>query len=369
LLMEFGVVIGMFFLIGFTMFMLPPVPGIPVYIVGGILLSARARDVEGVGFWGGMVIAIFESLLIKICAVCGQYTIGFYMGKSVKVQQLVSVDKVFTRAIEQVLDTRGLNLPKVSVLVGGPDWPTSVLCGILKLNLFQCCLGTIPVLLVSSPCVIAGAFLSNPGLKTEDAKRRLSEFTSTPAPGSKGGEAWSTLSTTALALSFMMQLAGMILALYYIQEVVHRQGEELAKPRPEHEAVAALTRKEADYVQQYNEAIAWPTMLKSRKRLISASTGAMLLSTFMFVMMDEACFRPFAVSSKISDAYDQNGLNGSVLNLVMPMGWFANFCFFLASTLHIAFLKWAGKEAHKRLEELLESRPPPVDDQEDEDQI
>merc|ERR1719182_653257 len=106
--------------------------------------------------------------------------IGYYMGKSVKVQQLIQVDKKFTRAIEQILDTRGLNLPKVSILVGGPDWPTSVLCGILKLNLFQCCLGTLPVIFVSAPCVIAGAFLANPGKVTED-ERRLSDSSTTTA--------------------------------------------------------------------------------------------------------------------------------------------------------------------------------------------
>eukprot|EP00427_Karlodinium_veneficum_P006539 CAMPEP_0169178254 /NCGR_PEP_ID=MMETSP1015-20121227/66961_1 /TAXON_ID=342587 /ORGANISM="Karlodinium micrum, Strain CCMP2283" /LENGTH=800 /DNA_ID=CAMNT_0009253127 /DNA_START=56 /DNA_END=2458 /DNA_ORIENTATION=+ len=247
---SFVMVLVIFFIIGFTMFMLPPVPGIPVYICAGIVLSARARNIEVVGkFWGGMCIAILESLVLKICAVCGQYSIGYYLGKSVKVQQMVSVDKVPIRAIEQILSLRGLNLPKVSVLVGGPDWPTSVLCGILRINLLQCCIGTLPVIFVSTPCVVAGAFMSNPALETEDS-RRLSGVT-TPAPTDKEGEIWDTLSTTALAGSFLVQLAGMVLALYFIQEVVHRDGEELAKPRKEHEAVAALTRREADYVQEY----------------------------------------------------------------------------------------------------------------------
>jgi hypothetical protein len=350
---SFVGVLCIFFIIGFTMFMLPPVPGIPVYICSGIVLSARARNIEGVGkFWGGMCIAIVESLILKLCAVCGQYSIGYYMGKSVKVQQLVSVDKVPIRAIEKILMTRGLNLPKVSVLVGGPDWPTSVLCGVLKLNLFQCCLGTLPVIFVSSPCVIAGAFMSNPG-KTAD--RRLSGGTTTPAP-KKEGEIWDTLSTTALALSFLLQLAGMVLALYFIQEVVHKHGEDLAKPRKEHEAVAALTRQEADYVAEYNNALAWPTLIKSRKYLLLVSTICMLISTFMFVMMDEACFRSFAVSNKISDPFDQDGLEGNVLNIVLPPGWVATGAFFLASALHFAFLKWAGAEARKRLKALLDSR-------------
>lgn len=368
-------VIVIFFIIGFTMFMLPPVPGIPVYITSGIILAARARDIDEVGnFWGGMCIAIIESLVLKICAVCGQYSIGYMMGKSVKVQQLIAVDKVFTRAIEKILDTRGLNLPKVSVLVGGPDWPTSVLCGILKLNLFQCCLGTLPVIFVSAPCVIAGAFLSNPGKKSQasDAARRMADaatetFTTTFIL-EKEDETWSTLSTAALACSFMLQLAGMVLALYYIQEVVHRDGEELGQLRPEHEAVAALTRREADYVNEYTNVLAWGTLLQSRKRLIVASTCSMLMSTFMFVMMDEACFRSFQVSSEIGAKYDKGGLNGNVMNLVMPLGWFATACFFFASSLHIAFIRWAGTEAAKRLAETLDARPP-VDDDDDGDRL
>jgi hypothetical protein len=300
-----------------------------------------------------MIIAIFESLVLKLCAVCGQYSIGFFMGKSVKVQQMVSVDKVPIRAIEQILSVRGLNLPKVSVLVGGPDWPTSVLCGILRISLAQCCLGTLPVIFVSTPCVVAGAFMSNPAAVTDT--RRLSA-TVTPEPTSTEKEKWDTLSTTALAGSFLVQLAGMVLALYFIQEVVSRDGEELAKPRKEHEAVAALTRREADYVQEYNKTIAWPNLLKSRKYLILASNAMMLLSCFMFVMMDEACWRTFAVASKIGDPYDQDGLAGNALNIILPLGWLATGCFFCACLLHFAFLRWAGSEAKKALATLLASR-------------
>merc|ERR1719453_873972 len=81
---SFVAVIVILFIIGFTMFMLPPVPGIPVYITSGIVLSARARNIPEAGnFWGGMCIAVFESLVLKICACCGQYMIGHFMGKSV----------------------------------------------------------------------------------------------------------------------------------------------------------------------------------------------------------------------------------------------------------------------------------------------
>merc|ERR1712137_853234 len=156
-------VIFTFFIIGYLMFLLPPIPGVPVYMCSGIVIAARANKSDGPGYVWGIIIAIFVSFTLKLAAVCGQYAIGYMMGKSVRVQQIVGVDKVITRALEQILLAKGLDLAKVSVLVGGPDWPTSVLCGILKLNVFQCVLGTTPVIVLIFPCVIAGAFLSGPG--------------------------------------------------------------------------------------------------------------------------------------------------------------------------------------------------------------
>jgi hypothetical protein len=43
---------------------------------------------------------------------------------------------------------RGVTLAKVSILIGGPDWATAVLTGILELNVFAMLLGTLPVVLL-----------------------------------------------------------------------------------------------------------------------------------------------------------------------------------------------------------------------------
>merc|ERR1719327_2619027 len=154
-----AVVCILVFLIGSTMFLLPPVPGLPVYIFAGILLGAKGTQTPAVGFWGGIAIASFLSLFTKLCACVGQYMIGYFLGRSVKVQQLIGVDKVPTRAIEKVLKSRGLNPGKVALLVGGPDWPTSVTCGIIGVNIPQMLLGTLPVGTLLIPCVLAGACL------------------------------------------------------------------------------------------------------------------------------------------------------------------------------------------------------------------
>merc|ERR1719352_1899795 len=99
------------------MFMLPPVPGVPVYIFGGIILSARAKSTD-LGEVGGILIATLIGYTLKLCAVAGQWSIGIFMGKSIKIQKMVGVDTVGIRAIEDILKRPGLSLPKVGILVG-----------------------------------------------------------------------------------------------------------------------------------------------------------------------------------------------------------------------------------------------------------
>eukprot|EP00929_Paragymnodinium_shiwhaense_P078938 TRINITY_DN40972_c0_g1_i1.p1 TRINITY_DN40972_c0_g1~~TRINITY_DN40972_c0_g1_i1.p1 ORF type:complete len:1056 (+),score=222.94 TRINITY_DN40972_c0_g1_i1:154-3321(+) len=336
------VVIIVFFVVGLTMFLLPPVPGIPVYVTSGIVISARARTIDGIGFWGGVIIAIFESFILKLVAVCGQYMIGVYMGKSVKVQQLVAVDKVFTRAIEKILKTRGLNLPKVSVLVGGPDWPTSVLCGILRLNLLQCVIGTVPVILVSTPCVLAGAFMTTPDPPAAAGADDVSK--------GSASSIWSTLYSFMLGISAMVQMASGVLALYFIQEYVHRYGDELAEHRPEHNPVAALTRAEAEYERALAHVSDMKVLPPGHRCLLLASSACMLCSLFFFMFMDEACFRPFEVNSRICDDFAENGLQCDVLNLVKGPGWLAMSVFFVACALHFSYTKVIAGSAKRELD-------------------
>jgi len=333
---NFIAVLFIFFLIGYTMFLLPPVPGIPVYVCSGIIIAAQARSLA-IGFVGGIIIAIFLSLVLKIAAVCGQYSIGYFLGKSVKIQQLVGVDKVPIRSVEKILLRRGLDLGKVAVLVGGPDWPTSVLCGILNLNLFQCCLGTLPVILVSSPCVLTGAFMAGPKDNMTESEQSV----------------WDTLANTALAASGVGQLASGVIAMYYIQEVVNKHGEELAAPRPEHEAVRQLTIAEKESNEVYAEVVNWNTLPKFWLGVISTSSIFILTSLFIFMFLDEACFESFQVSDKVSDPDGMDcgaNLGCAMLGLVKtdtPLGWGALFLFFFACFLHVVFSKYASRQAKK----------------------
>jgi hypothetical protein len=339
---EFVMVCVIFFIIGFIMFMLPPVPGLPVYMSSGVVLAARARSMD-IGFVGGTLAAVVLSFILKLLACCGQYMIGFGLGKYVKIQQQVGVDKVFIRAVQMILEKPGMPLSKVSVLVGGPDWPTSVLCGILRLNLLSIVLGTCPVIFVSTPVVLSGAFMAGPNesQSENDADAGI----------------WETLTPVMIGIAAGGQLASAVVAVYYIQEVVFEHGFELAKPRKEHEPVARLTKAEQEYVQAYNEVLLWHKLPRSHKLPLMASSLGLMLSNFVFVFMDEACFREFKVNKKIGDPFDEQGLDGNALNIIKWPGILGHIIFIGATFMHFGFLQWAkraGKMQQLRNRQIMD---------------
>lgn len=59
---------------------------------------------------------------------------------------------------------------KIGILCGGPDWPTSVLCGIMRLELIPILIGTFPVFFLIIPTVITGALTYMASLETEDGE-------------------------------------------------------------------------------------------------------------------------------------------------------------------------------------------------------
>jgi len=55
----------------------------------------------------------------------------------------------------KIVLSKPMSVAKVSILVGGPDWPTSVMCGILHLDPVGVLLGTTPVALLILPTILA----------------------------------------------------------------------------------------------------------------------------------------------------------------------------------------------------------------------
>jgi len=330
---AYGLVFILVGVIGFIMFLLPPVPGSAVYMFAGIVIGSKSQN-ESIGFLPGTILGTVLALVTKLCACTGQYGIGYGLGGSVKVQQLIGVDKVPTRALEKILKQTGLKPGKVAILVGGPDWPTSVTCGILKLSIPQMLIGTLPVYFVSiAPQTLMGAML-------------------TKETGESG--LWTMVAAMCTGISVVGQIIAMCLCVYYTTNEIEHNHEELAKPRDEHKAVEELSRKEETFVNFYKEVtnlkslyVKWPMMVY----LIAASVVLQLISFFVFaadfVLTEKLVFNKFAMKNRIDETYEAGGLNGNVLNLIMPgegqdgppTGHITLAIFGFATLLHICYSK------------------------------
>mmetsp|Transcript_117151 Transcript_117151/g.303942 ORF Transcript_117151/g.303942 Transcript_117151/m.303942 type:complete len:1030 (+) Transcript_117151:146-3235(+) len=153
--LSFSMILVTTFAAGMFLFMLPPVPGPPIYLFGGFVISDKCPF----GFWWGTVICIVLCFVLKLtaCAV-QQKLIGGCLSGSMWVKRACGVHTPLMRAIERVLRKPGLSFGKVMILCGGPDWPTSVLAGILGISVFQCELGTCPIMLSIAPLSLSGSF-------------------------------------------------------------------------------------------------------------------------------------------------------------------------------------------------------------------
>lgn len=113
----------------------------------------------------GVVIILFLAFGLKLMA-CSiqQKIIGECLSKSETVLEMCAVHTPFMQVIKKLLEPeKCMTLAKCSILAGGPDWPTSVLAGILKIALLPCLLGTLPCFLLSSSAALSGAMLSRKG--------------------------------------------------------------------------------------------------------------------------------------------------------------------------------------------------------------
>mmetsp|Transcript_86601 Transcript_86601/g.244914 ORF Transcript_86601/g.244914 Transcript_86601/m.244914 type:complete len:474 (+) Transcript_86601:2738-4159(+) len=110
-------------------------------------------------------------------------------------------------------------MAKVSILVGGPDWPTSVMCGIMGLPLLPVLVGTLPVALLIIPTVLSGSFTYLGSLGTTygtEPDEGVDDW-----PSSYPDWAWcSTAASLAMTLTAGVQTGSMFLAAHYLSKEI-----------------------------------------------------------------------------------------------------------------------------------------------------
>jgi len=120
--MPLGTVTAILAGIGMIMFLLPPVPGVPIYLTLGIVIIPVGRDALGGIVWC-MLYALGVSLCLKLLAcTLQQKMIGGLLEHKVGVRQFCGVNSSLMRSMKLLLRQPGISLDKVSILVGGPDW-------------------------------------------------------------------------------------------------------------------------------------------------------------------------------------------------------------------------------------------------------
>lgn len=321
-------VLVILFFVGQILFLLPPIPGVPIYLVAGLVITERCQY-DGIGLLWGVVVACLFSFAVKMVAIIlQQKLIGEHWASNVSVRKMVGVQTVGIRAVEHILERKGLHTDKVAVLVGGPDWPTSVLTGILRLHLAETLLGSAPCFLLIIPVVLSATCMAK---ATVDVERQ---------------EQWMCLAQAMLMLSALTQAAAMIVAGFYLHRVANEHFAELNQIRSEDKEVVEAVKQDRALKSEYQKRAGWPsTPMYMRAVLVS---GAMCMTLAAYLMVMPSCmrsgfgstfggppFRHFTLSDKISDLP-----GGSLAAIVNGSGWVILSLLVVSSCCLIAHFFW-----------------------------
>lgn len=290
--LPFFTVLGIFYMTGLCLFLLPPVPGVPVYLFGGVVLTAKLQDQYRffdqeksgeAGFWCAVFLISCICLTLKLLAVfMEQKCIGEQLSRSVLVRKTVGVNSVAIRAIGRVLREKGLSRGKMAILVGGPDWPTSVLTGILKLNPVEMLIGTIPVLALIIPCVMAGAFQLRVG-------------------GEDDTGIWGTVSAMTLLIAAGTQSVSLMAAVFYTDAAIAKYGNELRDPSLDDQEVLALTKKDEVRSMNLKATTHWSNIPIYLRALMFCSVGLHSIACHILQWFSSSCFMEY----DLTDDYEK----------------------------------------------------------------
>jgi len=198
-------------------------------------------------------------------------------------------------------------MAKVAVLCGGPDWPTSVITGILGLPLFEMLYGTLPVVVLIFPVIVAAGF-------------KLEVKHTGAVDDESDADRWfRQASAIALATAAILQCLASLLAAYFAQLImddfethVASRGSSWQQDSQEVEvlvAVAAEERKAEDLRQRLRWALL-PFLIRA-----SLLLGTLLASTTVYLVINpwKPAFEKVDIQEKVSE----------LDHLINPAGWCA----------------------------------------------
>ena len=311
-----GVATAIIVLVGLGLFLLPPVPGAPIYLAAGVLLTENGTK-NGMTVVMAVCYANAISLSTKLVAcTLQQKVIGSNLKHRLAVRRLCSVNSAVVRTMRLVLLEPGLSLAKVTILVGGPDWPTSVLCGILGLDLLPILLGTLPVFLLILPTVMGGAFLS-----IDESYAQVA-------------------SVLSVACAAAVQTGSLVVAAVELDKQMAARKDELDDV-PIDEEVRAADDADAERRRRLAANTRWARVPGTWRAALAAATVFMTASSYLCTYWSSDCFREFAIDDSVAKRL------GHWSRILKPPGVFALALFTASCVIHGAFhFGWFRHQTH-----------------------
>ena len=195
--------------------------------------------------------------------------IGEPLGSIVSVRAMVSPNSRIMKAINFLLRQPGVTLAKVSIMCGGPDWPTSVLCGFLKLSLPNLLLGLTPV----------------PDDRAHHPHGRLPQ----PATAS-----YNNLVPLMFLIVLFVQLVLGVGMMHYVNHAYRYHGDEI-DAIPDDEEVKALEAREAGRNKVRKEVSKFENLPAGIRYFKVLATIVMVISAYALNMMSSRLFKPFGL--------------------------------------------------------------------------
>ena len=253
------------------------------------MITALETQVPSLGYVGSLVVVCLIGQMLKFNAIVIQQKVfGELLGSYTAIRSACAVNSVSIKAIRLILSEPGMSIAKVAILVGGPDWPTSVLTGILKLDVFEMLYGSIPCLMVVVPSTLSGAFMIK--------------------AGNEGGT-WESISLITISLTALSQMCIMGTACYFIEEVaLHRRDEIDAIP--DDAEVKEEDIKIEDDLAKLKEATDWNAVLSwPHKLMLLFGAFCMTVACYLWQFLGTWCFEDFEITDKVAVKLHGNAWN------------------------------------------------------------
>ncbi len=153
-----------------------------------------------------------------------------------------------------------------------------------------------------------------------------------------------TMATVFLVITGIVQFGSMIIAAYYIEQVIEEKKDEL-DAIPIDEEVRVLEEQTRQHNKAYEEVTLWPTVPFFAQFTLCTSLACMIVCCYLVTLFPAQCFRDYQLTYTI-----ETHLDGDWTTLVKPLGNVANGIFVASLLLFYGFRSWANVSLMRNVE-------------------